>query len=91
MGARVRTLRNVSCLVSLVCAVACGGDKSGDRTDDGSGGSGTGGSTANGSMYHVTMYIGGGQMIEAPRPGVSVRIVSVRYGDLVPYAARPTG
>jgi cell wall-associated NlpC family hydrolase len=50
-----------------------------------------GGSTANGSMYHVTMYIGGGQMIEAPRPGTNVRIVSVRYGDLVPYAARPTG
>lgn len=50
-----------------------------------------GGSTANGSMYHVTMYIGGGQMIEAPRPGVGVRIVAVRYGDLVPYAARPTG
>ena len=50
-----------------------------------------GGSTANGSMYHVTMYIGGGQMIEAPRPGVGVRIVSVRYGDLVPYAGRPTG
>jgi hypothetical protein len=49
-------LRNVSCLVSLVCAVACGGDKSGDRTDgsggsgtSGSGGSGTGGSTANGT------------------------------------------
>ncbi|MDT7802029.1 MAG: peptidoglycan DL-endopeptidase CwlO [Actinomycetota bacterium] len=50
-----------------------------------------GGSTANGSMYHVTLYVGGGQMIEAPRPGVSVRIVSVRYGDLVPYAGRPTG
>ncbi|HWM35146.1 MAG TPA: NlpC/P60 family protein [Pseudolysinimonas sp.] len=51
----------------------------------------SGGSTANGSMYHVTMYIGGGQMIEAPRPGTTVRIVAVRYGDLVPYAARPTG
>ena len=50
-----------------------------------------GGSTANGSMYHVTLYIGGGQMIEAPRPGVGVRIVAVRYGDLVPYAGRPTG
>jgi cell wall-associated NlpC family hydrolase len=49
-----------------------------------------GGSTG-GSKYHVTMYIGGGQMIEAPRPGVPVRIVSVRYGDLVPYAGRPTG
>ena len=50
-----------------------------------------GGSTANGSMYHVTIYIGNGQMIEAPRPGLSVRIVAVRGGDLVPYAARTTG
>jgi cell wall-associated NlpC family hydrolase len=50
-----------------------------------------GGSTANGSMYHVTMYIGGGLMIEAPRAGVPVRIVGVRWGDLVPYAGRPTG
>jgi len=50
-----------------------------------------GGSTANGSMYHVTIYIGNGQTIEAPRPGLSVRIVAVRGGDLVPYAARPTG
>lgn len=49
-----------------------------------------GGSTS-ASKYHVTLYIGGGQMIEAPRPGYSVRIVSVRYGDLVPYAGRPTG
>lgn len=49
-----------------------------------------GGSTG-GSKYHVTMYIGGGLMIEAPRPGVPVRIVAVRYGDLVPYAGRPTG
>jgi cell wall-associated NlpC family hydrolase len=50
-----------------------------------------GGSQSNGSMYHVTMYIGGGQMIEAPRAGVPVRIVAVRWGDLVPYAGRPTG
>lgn len=49
-----------------------------------------GGSTG-GSKYHVTIYIGGGQMIEAPRPGVNVRIVAVRWGDLVPYAGRPTG
>jgi cell wall-associated NlpC family hydrolase len=51
----------------------------------------SGGSQANGSMYHVTIYIGGGQMIEAPRAGVPVRIVAVRWGDLVPYAGRPTG
>jgi len=49
-----------------------------------------GGSTS-GSKYHVTIYLGGGQMIEAPRPGYNVRIVAVRYGDLVPYAGRPTG
>ncbi|HEX7835386.1 MAG TPA: NlpC/P60 family protein [Pseudolysinimonas sp.] len=50
----------------------------------------SGGSTT-ATKYHVTIYLGGGQMIEAPRPGVNVRIVSVRYGDLVPYAGRPTG
>lgn len=50
----------------------------------------TGGSTS-ATKYHVTMYLGNGQMVEAPRPGYNVRIVSVRYGDLVPYAGRPTG
>ncbi|MDQ1556533.1 MAG: peptidoglycan DL-endopeptidase CwlO, partial [Actinomycetota bacterium] len=40
---------------------------------------------------HVTLYIGGGNMIEAPYPGEVVRIRPVRYGDLVPYAGRPTG
>ncbi|MEO5921825.1 MAG: NlpC/P60 family protein [Pseudolysinimonas sp.] len=49
-----------------------------------------GGSTS-GSKYHTAIYIGGGRMVEAPRPGVNVRVVSVRYGDLVPYAGRPTG
>ncbi|WP_157157425.1 NlpC/P60 family protein [Diaminobutyricimonas sp. LJ205] len=42
-------------------------------------------------FYHVTMYIGGGQMIEAPRRGVPVRIANVRYGELKPYVGRPTG
>lgn len=50
----------------------------------------SGGSTS-ATKYHVTIYLGGGKMIEAPRPGVTVRIVSVRSGDLVPYAGRPTG
>jgi len=36
------------------------------------------------------MYIGAGQMIEAPYPGAVVRIKPIRYGDLVPYAGRPT-
>ena len=41
------------------------------------------------SIYHVAMYAGGGQMIEAPRPGVNVRLVPVRYGSSMPYAGRP--
>lgn len=44
-----------------------------------------------GDMYHVAMALGGGKMIEAPRPGVPVRIVTIRYGDLMPYVGRPTG
>ena len=47
-----------------------------------------GGSTS-GTKYHTTLYIGGGKMIEAPYPGTTVRIAAIRYGDLVPYAARP--
>jgi cell wall-associated NlpC family hydrolase len=49
----------------------------------------SGGSTT-ATKYHVTLYIGGGQMIEAPYPGAPVRIKPVRFGDLVPYAGRPT-
>ena len=49
-----------------------------------------GGSTS-AIKYHVTLYIGNGEMIEAPYPGVGVRIAAVRFGDLVPYAGRPTG
>ena len=50
----------------------------------------TGGSTS-ASKYHVTLYIGGGQMIEAPMPGRPVRIVTVRSYDLVGMVARPSG
>ena len=49
----------------------------------------TGGRAANG-FYHVAIYIGGGQMIEAPRAGVPVRITGYRTSDLVAYAGRPT-
>lgn len=43
-----------------------------------------------GGFYHVTMYVGNGQMIEAPREGVPVRVTAVRYYDVLPYAGRPT-
>jgi cell wall-associated NlpC family hydrolase len=49
------------------------------------------GGTSWGDKYHTTIYIGGGQMIEAAYEGVPVRAVGVRSYDLVPYAARPTG
>jgi cell wall-associated NlpC family hydrolase len=48
-----------------------------------------GGSTS-ATKYHVTIYIGNGEMIEAPYPGAVVRIAAIRFGDLVPYAGRPT-
>lgn len=43
-----------------------------------------------GGFYHVTLYVGDGMMIEAPRPGVPVRVTPVRYYDILPYAGRPT-
>ena len=43
-----------------------------------------------GDFYHVAMYVGNGQMIEAPREGVPVRVTGVRYYDALPYAGRPT-
>ncbi len=49
-----------------------------------------GGSTS-GNKYHVAIYLGAGQMIEAPSPGKNVRIVSVRSYDRVPMVARPSG
>ena len=44
----------------------------------------------NGDKYHVAIYLGDGMMLEAPNPARTVRIVPVRYGELWPYAGRPT-
>lgn len=44
-----------------------------------------------GDLYHVAVYSGGGNMIEAPYPGRSVREVPVRTADLAPMVARYTG
>lgn len=49
------------------------------------------GGSASGSKYHVAIYIGGGQMLEAPSAGKPVRIVTVRSYDRIPVVARPSG
>ena len=45
----------------------------------------------NSGIHHVTMYIGNGQMIEAPYSGGQVRISAVYYSDMLPYVARLIG
>lgn len=39
-------------------------------------------------IHHVALYLGNGQMIEAPQSGLRVRIAPVRWGDILPYATR---
>ncbi|TPG14877.1 NlpC/P60 family protein [Pedococcus bigeumensis] len=41
------------------------------------------------TSHHVGLYIGGGQMIEAPYTGANVRYASIYRSDLVPYGGRP--
>ncbi len=43
-----------------------------------------------GDKYHVAIYLGDGMMLEAPNPARTVRIVPVRYGEIWPYAGRPS-
>jgi cell wall-associated NlpC family hydrolase len=44
-----------------------------------------------GDYYHVAIFSGGGNMIEAPMPGRNVREIAIRPGDLAPVVARFTG
>lgn len=41
------------------------------------------------TSHHMGLYIGGGQMIEAPYTGANVRYASIYRSDLVPYGGRP--
>lgn len=44
------------------------------------------------SVTHVAMYIGDGKIVEAPRPGLQVRVVALdgwRMDRIMPYAGRP--
>jgi cell wall-associated NlpC family hydrolase len=47
-------------------------------------------SAFDGDKYHIAIYSGNNKMIEAPRPGAFVREVPMRWGELFPYAARPS-
>jgi cell wall-associated NlpC family hydrolase len=40
-------------------------------------------------LHHVGIFIGGGQMIDAPSTGEFVRIDSIFWSDLQPYGGRP--
>ena len=40
-------------------------------------------------IHHVAMYIGGGDMVEAPYTGANVRVVPLRRAGLLPQATAP--
>ena len=40
-------------------------------------------------IYHVAIYLGDDQMIEAPTFGMTVQVTSMRYYGAMPYAVRP--
>lgn len=42
------------------------------------------------TITHVALYAGNNQIVEAPRPGVPLRVTSMRWDNrLMPYAGRP--
>lgn len=43
---------------------------------------------AQSGIYHVAMYLGDDQMIEAPTFGMTVRVTAMRYSGAMPYAVR---
>ncbi|GAB3072678.1 C40 family peptidase [Pedococcus soli] len=41
------------------------------------------------TSHHMGLYVGDGQMIEAPHTGANVRYASIYRSDLLPYGGRP--
>ena len=40
-------------------------------------------------IYHVAMWAGNGQIVEAARPGVPLHVAAMRWAGTMPYAGRP--
>jgi len=45
----------------------------------------------NSGIHHVALYVGNGQMVEAPYSGSQVRLRSVYFADMLPYVTRLVG
>ena len=44
-----------------------------------------------GNYYHVAIYVGNGQILEAPNPTAPVRVHSIwSPGEVAPYVGRPS-
>ena len=42
------------------------------------------------TIFHVAMYIGNNQIVEAAQPGIASRVTHMRWNStLMPYAGRP--
>jgi len=42
-----------------------------------------------GTIYHVAMWAGNGQIVEASKPGVPLRVTPMRWSSTMPFAGRP--
>ena len=41
------------------------------------------------AIYHVAIWAGGGQIMEASKPGDPLRTTGMRWGNTMPFAGRP--
>ena len=41
------------------------------------------------AIYHVAIWAGGGQIMEASKPGDPLRTTKMRWGNTMPFAGRP--
>ena len=41
------------------------------------------------AVYHVAIWAGNGQIMEAPQPLAPLRMIKMRWANTMPYAGRP--